>query len=217
MTLFHETQGRCPVCFSSVILKKLRSTEGYVAFDLDYRVYARGADPVRLLIQRCDSCQYTEYVTDFLKDVSPAVPDCMARNDYRALLKASRSSDFPLVALIKAAKDEGPERLAYCYLRASWFAGDLGRAAEEEQYLHQAREQFQRALSGAADSVNAADSGRLRTTYMLAEIHRRLSLWEEARAYLREVDSLEFAVLVRDQFNLIQRKDALRRRAKSSR
>jgi len=211
---FFEMQGKCPVCAGAMLLKRLKSTEGYTGFDLDYRVYARGVDPVRLLIARCD-CSYTEYVTDFFKEVSAAVRDLLGSREYSEVLNTIRSSDYPLVALVKAAKNEGPERVAYCYLRASWFEGDAGSSAAEEMFLGKARTCFEDLLA-ARDVPYLDESIRQRTCYMLAEINRRLGDFAKAEEHLSQADTLEFAVLVRDQRNLIRKKDRLRRRAKSS-
>lgn len=192
-------------------LQRLTSTEGYVAVDLDYRVYARGADPTRLLIVRCAQCGFCEYVTDFSKALSAQAAQAVTAVAYRELLRSDRASDFPLVAFVKEAKQEPAERVGYCYLRASWFSGDLGREEEEQQLLAAAVAQFEK----ARESTAISSSERNRTVYLLAELYRRMGRFGQALDNLARVSGEDFQGLVRDQRNLIELGVRARRRIKA--
>lgn len=213
MSKLHTEKCLCPACGLENELKRVLSTEGYVAVDLDYRVYARGVDPVRLLAMRCQRCSFAEYVTDFAKPVSEAVKNIVASKEYSALASDDRASDFPLIAYIKQAKQEPYERIGYCYLRASWFSADLGRPEEEEKFLRRAASRFESALdSSQVDVLDPAEKDR--TWYLLGEIYRRLGYFEMALDCISRVTGQDFSGMARDQKNLISKRDTKRRRAK---
>ena len=211
MADFHVETHACPSCSVETMVRRLVSTDGYVAVDLDYRTYARGADPTRLLLTRCPGCSYTEYVTDFHKPIPSYVAEAIASADFRMLVSSDRASDFPLVAFVKATKAEPSERIAYCYLRASWFSGDLGRDEEETRYLEKASENFERAV--ASKSLSQPESER--TYYLLGELYRRLGRFPEAEERLGHVSGEDFTGLIRDERNLIRVGVRARRRVKN--
>ncbi len=211
MAEFHIRTHACPVCSNPVAVRRLSSTEGYVAVDLDYRTYARGADPTRLLLTRCPACSYTEYVTDFHKAAPAHVADAVRSPGYRSLVNQDRASDFPLVAFVKGAKGEPSERVGYCLLRASWFSGDIGRDDEEQQFLREAAECFERATT----SLSISEQERDRTFYLLGELYRRLGRFDDALARLDRVRGEDFSGLIRDQRNLVRAGIRGRRRVKS--
>lgn len=211
MADFHVETHNCPVCSLPTVVRRLVSTDGYVAVDLDYRAYARGADPTRLLLSRCGQCSYTEYVTDFHKPVPTFVADAVRGSDFRTLVSSDRASDFPLVAFVKSTKGDPAERIGYCFLRASWFSGDLGRDEEETEHLERAAEHFERAL--ASDSLRPPE--RDRTFYLLGELYRRLGRFVEAEERLTQVLGEDFTGLIRDEKNLIRAGVRARRRIKN--
>lgn len=213
MADFYTQTHNCPVCGKSNEVRRLLSTEGYVAVDLDFRVYARGADPVRLLITRCPGCAFVEYVTDFARPVAPEVKAAVESAEYRELAMSDRASDYPLAAFVKTRKREPSERVGYAWLRAAWFSGDLGRAGEEEAYLGNAAAAFDTALD-RTDSPLVGDE-RDRTWYLLAEINRRLGKFDRAAHCVARVSGTDLSVMIRDEVNLIAKKDRRRRRAKT--
>ncbi len=210
---FYTQTHPCPVCGHSVEVKRLLSTEGYVAVDLDFRVYARGADPVRLLLVRCPGCAFVEYATDFPRPVTSELRAAVESAEYKQLMMSDRASDFPLVAFVKKAKGEPSERIAYAWLRAAWFSGDLGRTEEEDAHLAQAADAFDAALD-RTESPLAGDE-RDRTWYLLAEINRRLGKFDRAAHCVARVSGTDLSVMIRDETNLITKKDRRRRRAKT--
>lgn len=213
MALFHTETHECPVCGKTVEVKRLLSTEGYVAVDLDFRVYARGADPVRLLLTRCPACAFVEYATDFPRPVTPQVRTAVDSPEYRELTMSDRASDFPLAAFVKTVKGEPSERIAYAWLRAAWFSGDLGRVEEEDVYLAKAADAFDSALDRTAAPLTGDE--RDRTWYLLAEINRRLGKFDRAAHCVARVSGTDLSIMIRDETNLIAKKDRRRRRAKT--
>ena len=211
MADFHIETHACPACAAPTPVRRLVSTEGYVAVDLDYRAYARGADPTRLLLTRCSACSYTEYVTDFHKKIPSFVAESVRSADFRTLTNSDRASDFPLVAFVKATKGEPSERIAYCFLRASWFSGDLGRDDEETLYMERAAENFERAVGSRSLSPPERD----RTFYLLGELYRRLGRFAEGEERLGHVVGEDFTGLIRDERNLIRSGVRARRRIKN--
>jgi len=211
MSDYYTETCPCPVCSLENKVKRLISTEGYVAVDLDYRVYSRGADPTRLLLTRCPGCGFTEYVTDFKKPIDQPVREELVSEEYQALLLMQRASDFPLVARIKIAKNEPQERIAYCYLRSSWFSGDQGLEQEEARFLEMSCNFFEAAI---IREQGLTPQERDRIYYLLGEIWRRLGHFKQALYCLNQIRGESFSQLIRDQRNLIAGRSQKRRRIK---
>ncbi len=154
----------CPKCDTTFKGTVIGSC-GYAGKDTDFYPRYWGANPLPHFVKVCPSCNYADHPSKF-KQGTP-------RQDVPREEKLPCWRRYELVAETQRQDGASTFTLAQTLHRAAWGARAVDRDKTKElEFLHQARELFQQALS--EDGVpTEPDDLRPIITYLVGELYRR--------------------------------------------
>lgn len=183
MTTTQERRVTCPNCSNKFTIREVMS-QTTMGQDTDFRPRHAGATTYDLIIHTCQKCGLSGFMGQFEGRVSKRVSQLIAEritplvNDELA----RPWQRYEYAAWIAEWREQDDDLVGNYYLRASWCCRDNHTGAEDNAarfYRAKAMEHFERALT--VGQVRDSEIGVI--TYLIGELHRRNSEFDEASSW----------------------------------
>lgn len=217
-SVYFQQEKICPVCDEKFKTTRVRSSSCVVVKrDTDFCVYYKDINPLHYSIFVCPHCNYASLDKNFPDPLNPAEklrlqkglsilrrdePDMTGERNAQLALRANE-----LAIQSAQIKKAGPGLIGSLYLRAAWFAREIGQNEIENKYIEQARQLYKQSFE--QERLAASKMSETRMMYIIGELHRRAGLYQEAVKWFSQVVSHkaikkepEIERLARDQWVL---------------
>lgn len=178
--------SECLATFPAEVME-MTGTGGWLESDLCYQ--SHGTFPYPYLVAVCPCCGWAAYIRDFEKlAYLPRYSGGIMAKALRDYLREDRlrfpgSKKYSLAAASYARAGVPPVFIGDLHLRAVWCARQERSPEVEDHHLEAALLWFERAQAGGLSGFEAA-----RAAYLLGELNRRLSRFDEAVRWFNRVD-----------------------------
>ncbi|MEO7993452.1 MAG: DUF2225 domain-containing protein [bacterium] len=186
MAVWEDVQLTCPLCLTPFASRVVTQANA-IGQDTDGRLHFQDVDPLPTFIHTCPTCKFTASRRAFqVRLESEEIFRARAFLEGMATPETAYERYALMAQVMDQYRKDEPIFPGNAWLTASWCARQEGRREDE----HEAQRRAIRWLDENLRLKLAQREERTYLTYLIGELHRRVSEWSQAREYFNAVPGI---------------------------